>query len=84
MSIRDQLRFRTPPPVGHYVYAYINAITNEPVYVGQAHGDMGHLRRLGAFCSQRERNPIVCILKTGLTETEATTSERDLNRLLAL
>jgi hypothetical protein len=41
------------------------------------------LERLGVFCTER-RNPIVCIVKDGLTEEEAVTSEQDLNKLLAL
>jgi hypothetical protein len=79
----DRFRHNTAPPREHYVYAYMCPRTNKTLYVGQGFADLGHLERLGVFCTER-RNPIVCIVKDGLTEEEAVTSEQDLNKLLAL
>jgi hypothetical protein len=81
---------------GFYVYAYIDPRTNEPFYIGKGSGNRAarhlmpsqqnekplraHLTEL----NQAGHNPVICIIKDNLLESEALASERELIMLVGM
>jgi hypothetical protein len=81
---------------GFYVYAYIDPRTNEPFYIGKGSGRRaekhlmpsqlydGPLRAHLAELNQAGHNPVICIIKDNLLESEALASERELIMLVGM